>query len=76
MLHHCDEHVGVKKDDEEKKEDSEEKDPAAEAPKDDTFQTFSVIAVALIAMGEEIGAEMSLRQLNHLVSLSFAFSSI
>ena len=67
MLHQCDEHVNAsttKKDDkEEKKEDMKEEQP------DDTFQAFAVIAIALIAMGEEIGAEMSLRQFNHLVSL-------
>ncbi|KAG5220191.1 proteasome regulatory particle base [Salix suchowensis] len=37
---------------------------------DDTFQAFAVIAIAMIAMGEDIGAEMSLRQFNHLVSLN------
>ncbi|KAF9050814.1 26S proteasome regulatory complex, non-ATPase subcomplex, Rpn1 subunit [Hymenopellis radicata] len=33
----------------------------------DTFQAFAVLGVALIAMGEDIGAEMSLRQFNHLM---------
>ena len=49
--------------------ESESKEEAKAEPKDDTFQTFAVIAVALISMGEEIGAEMSLRQFNHLVRL-------
>ena len=35
---------------------------------DDTFQAYAVIGIALVAMGEDIGAEMSLRQFNHLVS--------
>lgn len=35
---------------------------------DDTFQAFAVIGIALVAMGEDVGAEMSLRQFNHLVS--------
>ncbi|PPQ66966.1 hypothetical protein CVT26_009997 [Gymnopilus dilepis] len=35
--------------------------------KDDTYQAFAVLAIALIAMGEPIGAEMSLRQFNHLM---------
>ncbi|KAF7355839.1 26S proteasome regulatory subunit RPN1 [Mycena venus] len=33
---------------------------------DDTFQAFSVIAVTLIAMGEDVGAKMSLRQFDAL----------
>ncbi len=59
MLHYCDEHV-----DSLKKDDKDEKDEK----QDGTFQAFAVIAIALIAMGEDIGAEMSLRQFNHLVS--------
>lgn len=62
MLHHCDEHIirdGAKD-----KGIEEEKE---EAKKDDTFQSFAVLAVALISMGEDVGAEMSLRQFNHLV---------
>jgi len=69
MLHQCDEHVNsstAKKDD---KED-EKKEEKPEKP-DDTFQAFAVIAIALIAMGEDIGADMSLRQFNHLVSRCF-----
>jgi len=38
---------------------------------DDTFQAFAVIGIALIAMGEDVGAEMSLRQFNHLVRIPF-----
>jgi 26S proteasome regulatory subunit N1 len=39
---------------------------------DDTFQAFATIGIALIAMGEEIGSQMILRTLNHLVSLYFS----
>lgn len=39
-----------------------------EGDEDDTFQAFATIGVALIAMGEDVGAEMAVRQLNHLVS--------
>lgn len=43
----------------------------AETPKkeeeNDTFQTFAVLGIAIVAMGEDIGAEMSLRHFNHLV---------
>lgn len=64
MLHHCDEHiVETKKDDKDENKD----EPKEESKRDDTFQSFAVLAIALISMGEEIGAEMSLRQFNHLV---------
>ncbi|KAJ7627594.1 armadillo-type protein [Mycena polygramma] len=80
MLHHCDEHIDTKEKDKEadKDEKKEEKkdEPAADGAKeeakpetkpDDTFQAFAVLAVALIAMGEDVGAEMSLRQFHHLM---------
>ncbi|THU94718.1 26S proteasome regulatory complex, non-ATPase subcomplex, Rpn1 subunit [Dendrothele bispora CBS 962.96] len=83
MLHECDEHIVPedkekdKKDDkkEDKKEGEEKKEGEGEEKgeeskpkyKDDTFQAFAVIAVALISMGEEIGSQMSLRQFNHLM---------
>ncbi|KAG6873884.1 hypothetical protein C0995_009663 [Termitomyces sp. Mi166 len=75
MLHHCDEHIIVSDDkdkdkDKKKDEKEKEKEKEKEQPKekrDDTFQAFAVLAVALIAMGEDIGAEMSLRQFNHLM---------
>ena len=34
---------------------------------DSNFQGFAVIGIAMIAMGEDIGAEMALRQFNHLM---------
>lgn len=34
---------------------------------DDTHQAFATIGVALIAMGEDVGTEMSMRTFNHLV---------
>lgn len=35
----------------------------------DLHQAYAVIGIALVAMGEDIGSEMSLRQMSHLVSL-------
>jgi 26S proteasome regulatory subunit N1 len=32
------------------------------------YQAVAVIGIALIAMGEDVGAEMALRQFQHLVS--------
>ena len=64
MLHHCDDHIIASK-----KDSKEEKKDAKEEPKPDvTFPCFAVIAITPIAMGKDIGAEMSLRQFNHLVS--------
>ncbi|EJT99331.1 26S proteasome regulatory complex non-ATPase subcomplex Rpn1 subunit [Dacryopinax primogenitus] len=45
---------------EEKKEEEKKED-------DDTFQAFAVLGIALVAMGEDVGAEMSLRTFNHLM---------
>ncbi|PCH44904.1 26S proteasome regulatory complex non-ATPase subcomplex Rpn1 subunit [Wolfiporia cocos MD-104 SS10] len=64
MLHHCDEHI-VKTPKEDK--DKEAEKDASEEPQDDTFQAFAVLGIALVAMGEEVGSEMSMRTLNHLM---------
>ncbi len=53
MLHLCSEHV-----------DTEAEGFTAG---DDAFQTFAVLGLGLIAMGEEIGIEMALRSCNHLL---------
>ncbi|KAJ7455011.1 hypothetical protein B0H11DRAFT_2324671 [Mycena galericulata] len=75
MLPHCDEHIVVKEEDEKKEEKKDEPAPAEgtkeeakpEIKLDDTFLSFAALAVALISMGEDIGAEMSIRQFNHLM---------
>ena len=64
LLHYCDEHIEKAPKDKKDEKDATPEEP----PKDDTFQAFAVIGIALVAMGEEVGAEMSLRQFNHLVS--------
>lgn len=49
--------------------DDKTKDEEKEKSKvDDSFQAYAVLGIALIAMGEEVGAEMGFRQFNHLVS--------
>lgn len=71
MVHHCVEHVEKDWEDSKPKDDNKD-EKKEETPKpDDTFQAFAVLGVALIAMGEDIGAEMSIRQFNHLVSHPF-----
>ena len=62
LLHHCEDHYEKKETDKEGDEDKKD-----EKEVDDTFQAFAVIGIAVIAMGEDIGAKMSLRQFNHLV---------
>ena len=57
IMHHCSDHI-------KKKEGSKE---------DDTFQAYATIGVVLIAMGEDVGAEMAIRQFNHLVSVTSCF---
>lgn len=76
LLHLCGEHLeAVKEKEEAEKEKEKEKEKGEkkedrkedEQKRDDTFQSFAVLGIAMIAMGEEIGAEMSMRQFNHLV---------
>lgn len=42
-------------------------DTSDEEKGEDTFQAYAVLGLALIAMGEDIGAEMALRQFGHLM---------
>ncbi|KAI6165894.1 26S proteasome regulatory complex non-ATPase subcomplex Rpn1 subunit [Pisolithus thermaeus] len=73
LLHLCGEHLEAVKEKEEaqkekQKEKADKKDDGKDENKpDDTFQSFAVLGIAMIAMGEEIGAEMSMRQFNHLM---------
>lgn len=68
FLHLCDEHYASKKEEEEGEEKKEGEEAGEKPAKDATFQALAVIGIALVAMGEEIGAEMVVRQFNHLVS--------
>lgn len=47
-------------------------DGSTKTPPDMTYQALAVLGIALVAMGEEVGAEMCLRQFNHLVGSFFA----
>ena len=75
LLHLCDEHIVPPKEKEEKEEKKEGEDTKETPVKDDTFQGLAVIGIALVAMGEDIGSEMSLRQFNHLVCVRPQFVS-
>lgn len=59
LLHHCADHIVPPT-----PAEGEEVPPK----EDDTFQAFAVLGIALVAMGEDVGAEMSLRQFNHLMT--------
>ena len=39
----------------------------ADSDEDDQFQAYAVIGIALIALGEDIGAEMAIRSFTHLM---------
>lgn len=73
MLHHCTEHLNAEEKPEDKKEDEADnkpKDEAAESAEEkpnDLYQAFAVLGVALVAMGEEVGAEMTLRHMSHMM---------
>ncbi|XP_055338382.1 26S proteasome non-ATPase regulatory subunit 2-like [Paramacrobiotus metropolitanus] len=73
FLHSCSEHVD-KKDEEEKKngdkkeEAKDDKDKKKEEAADaGMHQAVAALGIALIAMGEDIGSEMSLRSFGHLL---------
>ncbi|RVD86593.1 uncharacterized protein DFL_004861 [Arthrobotrys flagrans] len=58
MLHLCNEHID---------KDNKDKDGKESKEGDDIFQSYAVLAIALIAMGEDVGQEMVLRQFGHLM---------
>jgi 26S proteasome regulatory subunit N1 len=68
MLHYCGEHLTQEKEEVKDDKKAEGKKTEDKSKSDDTFQAFAVIGIAVIAMGEDIGAEMCLRQFNHLVT--------
>ena len=65
LLHICNEHIEEKdeKEDEDKEADGEKKDVSG----DQLVQAYAVIGLSLVAMGEEVGQEMVLRQFGHLM---------
>jgi len=64
MLHLCNEHIDTTDKDKDK-ESSNNKDKDKDV--EDIFQAYAVLAIGLIAMGEEVGQEMVLRQFGHLM---------
>ena len=73
LLHICSEHFAEKEPkevpedkDKEKKEDPKPEPGSLKEP--GAHQAFAVLGLALISLGEGIGAEMALRMCNHFVS--------
>ncbi|TKA33769.1 26S proteasome regulatory subunit rpn-1 [Salinomyces thailandicus] len=66
LLHICNEHIEEKedKDGEDKSEEGEEK---RDLSGDMLVQAYAVIGLSLVAMGEDVGQEMVLRQFGHLM---------
>ncbi|KAI7520409.1 26S proteasome regulatory subunit, partial [Hortaea werneckii] len=66
LLHICNEHIEEKeeKEDDDKKDEGEEK---RDLSGDMLVQAYAVIGLSLVAMGEEVGQDMVLRQFGHLM---------
>ena len=73
LLHICNDHIEEKedKDGEEEKKDDKKKDDEEEKPRDiegeQLVQAYAVLGLSLVAMGEDVGQEMVLRQFGHLM---------
>jgi 26S proteasome regulatory subunit N1 len=68
LLHVCNEHIEEK---DEKDDDKDDKKDGDEEPVDvageQLVQAYAVLGLSLVAMGEEVGQEMVLRQFGHLM---------
>lgn len=70
MLHYCTERSAPESGEEGEGANAEGEDHSEstqDKESNDLFQAFAVIGIALVTMGEEVGAEMALRHLSHLM---------
>lgn len=68
MLHHCSDHHTGNNDATDEEEHKDEEKTVEDVPEQTTLhQQLAVLGIAMIAMGEEVGAEMSLRHFGHLM---------
>jgi len=73
MLSHCVEEIEKPKKEEEKEEEEKEDDKKKEKKDDpndtykDEYKSIAVLGIALICISEEIGNDMALRTMNHLM---------
>jgi len=71
LLHVCNEHIeekeDKKKDDDDEEEDKKEDEEPVDVAGEQLVQAYAVLGLSLVAMGEEVGQEMVLRQFGHLM---------
>ncbi|KAK6435153.1 proteasome regulatory particle base subunit [Oleoguttula sp. CCFEE 5521] len=65
LLHICNEHIEEADDAEEDKDKPDE--PKKDVSGDQLVQSYAVLGLSLVAMGEDVGQEMVLRQFGHLM---------
>ncbi|EMC91819.1 hypothetical protein BAUCODRAFT_152186 [Baudoinia panamericana UAMH 10762] len=71
LLHICNDHIEEKEDKDGEDTDADKNDDTAEDKRDvsgdQLVQSYAVIGLSLVAMGEDVGQEMVLRQFGHLM---------
>ncbi|KAF2672179.1 26S proteasome regulatory complex, non-ATPase subcomplex, Rpn1 subunit [Microthyrium microscopicum] len=67
LLHMCNEHVTSKDSDAEEEDKDASKPSEEEVEGEKLCQSYAVLGLALVAMGEDIGQDMILRQFGHLM---------
>ncbi|KAK4574850.1 proteasome regulatory particle base subunit [Recurvomyces mirabilis] len=74
MLHICNEHIEDQDDDDKPISDKDAKKEDSDTPRDiegeQLVQSYAVIGLSLVALGEDVGQEMVLRQFAHLMHYS------
>ncbi|KAK3678211.1 proteasome regulatory particle base subunit [Recurvomyces mirabilis] len=74
MLHICNEHIEDQDDDDKPSSDKdakkEDNDPPRDIEGEQLVQSYAVIGLSLVALGEDVGQEMVLRQFAHLMHYS------
>ncbi|EME40455.1 hypothetical protein DOTSEDRAFT_74133 [Dothistroma septosporum NZE10] len=67
LLHVCNEHIEERDDKEDEDKDKKEDEPKKDIAGEQLVQAYAVLGLSLVAMGEDVGQEMVLRQFGHLM---------
>ncbi|KAK4617824.1 26S proteasome regulatory subunit rpn-1 [Fulvia fulva] len=67
LLHVCNEHIEEKDDKDDEDKDKKEDEPTKDIAGEQLVQAYAVLGLSLVAMGEDVGQEMVLRQFGHLM---------
>lgn len=67
LLHICNDHLEEKDDKDDDKDKKEDGDEKRDISGEQTVQAYAVLGLSLVAMGEDVGQEMVLRQFGHLM---------